>query len=57
MQAEHLHYWLATATCEEWTDTTKWEWVVEILQMAFSDRKIPMKCTCHTVVIITEEYR
>ena len=40
-QAEKSQSWLAVATCEEWPEMSNWERVVEILQIAFMDVRLP----------------
>ena len=52
MWADHLQSCLAAATCEERTDMSNWERVVEILQLAFRDSKLHMECMWQKVVLI-----
>ena len=52
MWEDHLQSCLAAATCEERTDMSNWERVVEILQLAFRDSKLHMECMWQKVVLI-----
>ena len=52
MKAEYLQTWMMEATREDTPGTTKWDNVVEIIQSAFGEGRLPMECYWQMVVLI-----
>ena len=52
MRAEHLHQWLISENKEDAPDTTNWQNVVAIVQVAFRDGTLAEECMWQTVIFI-----
>ena len=52
MRSEHLQAWLAETKREERPDTEKWDKVVDMIQYAFREGRIPVECKWQTLVLI-----
>ena len=52
MRVGYQQSWLMAATWEERPATANWEWLVEIIQMAFGDSRLLAEFSWNMVVLI-----
>ena len=56
MRVGYQQSWLMAETWEERPATVNWEWLVEIIQMAFGDSRLLAEFSWNMVVLITKVF-